>query len=186
MSNYIHDFSEFCNSIAASYESMYEGWQRPNIGKMERQAEKHRGFTYGLGSPTAYKRGKDGADPTTVAIRRNNKMGEVMNSPTFDRYQSPKQKRIKEETEDLNEMKIGKMTPSQIKKFDKEIATRTEREARTGSRFSASEKKAIENIGKAGRGDYSWVPNADTKKEVKHESPKAKKRRTSMSDVQVR
>jgi hypothetical protein len=57
---------------------------------MERQADRHRSFAFGGGSDTAFKRGPKGEDPSTMAIRRSNKMGEVMSSPKFDRYQSPK------------------------------------------------------------------------------------------------
>ena len=57
--------------------------------------------------------------------------------------------------------------------------------------FTPSEKKSIENIARMNRGDYSVPPGSSkskksTEKEVKHESPRAKKRRTNMSDVQVR
>lgn len=76
------------------FETIMEGWQRPNTGKMDKQAERHRGFTYGLGKDSAYRTGKNGESPSTVAIRRNNKMGEVRQSPTFDKYQSPKKSKV--------------------------------------------------------------------------------------------
>jgi hypothetical protein len=87
-------------SLVEAYQKVYsvdEGYKSPNVGKMRDQAQKHHHFSAGIGSPTAYKRGPNGEDPSTVAIRRGNKMGEVMADPKFDRYQPAKKQVTKEE-----------------------------------------------------------------------------------------
>ena len=74
-------------------ESIVEKWIAPNIQKMDKQSERHRGFTLGLGADTAYRTGPKGESPNTVAIRRNNRMADVKQSPTFNKYQPPKPKK---------------------------------------------------------------------------------------------
>lgn len=87
-------------SLVEAYQKVYsvdEGYKSPNVGKMRDQAQKHHHFSAGIGSPTAYKKGPNGEDPSTVAIRRGNKMGEVMADSKFDRYQPAKKQVTKEE-----------------------------------------------------------------------------------------
>lgn len=75
-------------------ESIVEKWQRPPVDKMNKQASKHRGYaTLGTGEYSNYRTGPKGEDRSTVAIQRNNKMADVMNSPSFGKYQKPKTKK---------------------------------------------------------------------------------------------
>jgi hypothetical protein len=74
-------------------QSIGEKWIAPNIQKMDKQSERHRGFTLGLGSDTAYRTGPKGESPSTVAIRRNNRMAAEKQRPTFNKYQPPKPKK---------------------------------------------------------------------------------------------
>ena len=188
------DLSDICNSIQSAYEEIYSEERKDfpmhkvanKLNDLDRQhVQAHMAQRkQPAGGPDWVDSEKKKADLRD----RERKINNVAAKFTTPR-KSPRRKRVQEEYEEvqqLNEVEFRQMSAARLKKFNKEVAARKEREEKTGSPYTASEKKALEGIR---RNIASWdKKDGDEKKEKSSVQGSLKtgiKRKTNMKNVIV-